>query len=82
MTTSLVKREEAPAWVRLGLYKLETRSSARAFLALSGLLGAIGVAAGAMVNPIYYVAVGFWLAVPWYARAIRWMDEHGAWHDD
>lgn len=82
MTTSLAKREEAPGWVRLSLWQLESRSSARAFLVLSGALGAIGVAAGAFINPTYFFAAGFLLAVPWYAAAIKWMDRHQAWRDD
>lgn len=79
---ALVPRRDAPAWVKLGLWQLETRSSAKAFLVLSAALGAVGVAAGALVSPAYFVAMGFWLAVPWYYRAIRWMDAHRAWPAD
>ena len=81
-STSLVKREDAPAWVRLGLWQIDSRRSAQMFLVLSGVLGAVGVAAGFALNPMYYVAAAFWLAAPWYAAAIRWMDAHRAWPDD
>jgi hypothetical protein len=82
MTTSLAKRADAPAWVRVGLYGVHSRSSARAFLGLSAAVGAIGIAAGVLVSPMYFAATALWLAVPWYARAIRWMDENQAWHDE
>ena len=77
-----MKREDAPAWVRLGLWQIDSRRSATMFLYLSALLGAVGVVAGIAVAPIYSAAVAFWLAAPWSAGAIRWMDAQRAWNDD
>jgi hypothetical protein len=83
MTTSLARRDDdTPLWVKVGLWQLDTRGTAKAFQYLSTALGVVGVVAGVLVDPIYFGAVGFWLAVPWYHRAIAWRDAHGGWHDD
>lgn len=66
-----------PLWVRIGLWGIRTRGTARAFcwtcLASSPVGFLIGRAFGVGLF------VGLLASAAWYAAAIRWMDRRRAW---
>lgn len=69
-----------PLWVRLALWGLPTRTSARAYCAASaGLAAAAPVAAHFTGNEWFYCGFGFALSGAWCAAAINWVDRNDWW---
>jgi hypothetical protein len=72
-------QEERPWWVQVGLWRIQSRSTAWAFFWFSLVLA---VAPGLFLFTLNkgFVLFGlFGLAALWYWLCIRWVDEHGAW---
>ena len=72
------QKDNMPVLVYLGLWGLNSRMAALAFVWLCVVLAAVSVALG-WVNPIGYAGVIFLPCAAWYWYAIRWVDRHSSW---
>lgn len=72
------RRDDMPELVYLGLWGIETRRAALAFM-----WGCIAVGVGSAIVmlrlPQAHVGVFLLLAAPWYWYAIRWVDKNSTW---
>lgn len=73
-----VDRTNWPVMVKLGLWGLPTRGSAWAFVWLSLVVAAVGLAVG-FVFPLAFVGTLTVFAALWYYLSIRWVDANGRW---
>jgi hypothetical protein len=77
--TSGKGREERPMWVKVGLWKVRTRTTAWVFVGLSLVL-ALACAAYGTSEPFFFFIGGYLVfAALHYWLSIRWVDRHGDW---
>lgn len=70
--------ETRPAWVRLTLWGVPSRRTARGWFWLSVAL-ALGGSAFGFVDRRFFGCSAFLIGAYWYWSALRWVDNHGGW---
>jgi len=74
-----MQRKKMPEMVYWGLWGINSRLVAMAFLLGCVILGISSLIAG-FVDPKMFLGTGFFLAAAWYWYAIRWADSNSAWN--
>ncbi len=74
-----IDRSNWPFMVRIGLWRIQTRSIAWAFVAGSIII-AIACGAYSFVNPRFLGGTSLFLAALWYYLAIKWVDKNKQWN--
>jgi hypothetical protein len=72
------KVKNMPLLVSVGLFGINSKSTAYVYLFISLVLVIISVIMG-MRNPIYFVGIGFLISAAWYFYCIKWVDKNSSW---
>ena len=74
------RKENMPALVYLGLWGINSRRTAMAFLWVCVVVGVVGII-GAFIYPKLLLLTVSFLSAAWFWYAIRWADKNAAWKD-
>ncbi len=72
---------EKPLYVKIGLFAVPTRKTAKVYMYLCAATAFVSLVAGLMISDKYLPGVLLLLAAFWYKVSIKWMDDNGGWRD-
>lgn len=74
------QKDNMPSWAYWGLWGIESRKIAFAFLVISLIFSCILIPVGIIVKK--YILLTVVLVPIWYWAAIKWADDNEAWDND
>ena len=69
---------EAPVWVKVGLWSINTRDTALTYERFSFIAGLIAFVISFFIPSAFY-GIALFGAAYWYAISIRWVDQFQLW---
>jgi hypothetical protein len=72
------KKENMPSWVYWGLWGINSRKVALAFVVVTVILSLIVIPLGIMVGD--YTLLSIVLVPIWYWSSLKWADKNSAWN--
>lgn len=71
--------QQAPWWVKVGLFAIMKRKTALTYEYTAAALGVLFTVLTLFVNPVFWSGLLLFAVAYWYAVSIRWVDNHKLW---
>ena len=72
------KKENMPSWAYWGLWGINSRKAALAFVVVTAILSLIAIPIGIMIGD--YTLLSIVLVPIWYWLSLKWADKNSAWN--